>query len=60
MRQWNCRLTRGLTLFVYTAEPGTRSEDGLKQLAGWAATQALEDAAPATAETGVPPARSGE
>jgi hypothetical protein len=29
----------GLTLFVYTAEPGTPSEDGLKMLASWAATQ---------------------
>ena len=50
----------GLTLFVYTAEPGTRSEDGLKLLASWAATRELEDAAPATHETKVRPARSGE
>ena len=31
----------GLTLFTYTAEPGTPSEDGLKLLASWAATQEL-------------------
>ncbi|NEM92163.1 helix-turn-helix transcriptional regulator [Galbitalea soli] len=29
----------GLTLSTYTAEPGTPSEDGLKVLASWAATQ---------------------
>ena len=29
----------GLTMFTYTAEPGTPSEDGLKLLASWAATQ---------------------
>ena len=31
----------GLMLFAYTAEPGTPSEDGLKLLASWAATQEL-------------------
>lgn len=31
----------GLTLFVYTAEPASPSEDGLKLLASWAATEAL-------------------
>jgi hypothetical protein len=30
----------GLTIFTYTAEPGTPSEDGLKLLASWAATSA--------------------
>jgi hypothetical protein len=34
---------RGLTMFTYTAEPGTPSEDGLKLLASWAATQDLVD-----------------
>lgn len=34
----------GLMLFVYTAEPGTASEDGLKLLATWAATQDLAEA----------------
>jgi hypothetical protein len=29
----------GLTLTAYTAEPDTSSADGLKLLAGWAATQ---------------------
>jgi hypothetical protein len=33
----------GLTMFTYTAEPGTPSEDGLKLLASWAATQDLVD-----------------
>jgi transcriptional regulator with XRE-family HTH domain len=33
----------GLTMFTYTAEPGTPSEDGLKLLASWAATQDLTD-----------------
>jgi hypothetical protein len=30
----------GLTLTVYTAEPGSSSEDGLRLLASWAATVA--------------------
>ncbi len=29
----------GLTLTVYTAEPGSPSEEGLRLLASWAATQ---------------------
>jgi hypothetical protein len=33
----------GLTIFTYTAEPGTPSEDGLKLLASWAATQDLAE-----------------
>ncbi len=28
----------GLTMFTYTAEPGTRSAEGLDVLASWAAT----------------------
>ncbi|MGY1642653.1 hypothetical protein ACI782_16210 [Geodermatophilus sp. SYSU D00703] len=36
-----------LALTVYTAEPGTPSEDGLKLLASWAATH-VTTAAPAT------------
>jgi len=31
----------GLMMFVYTAEPASPSEDGLKLLASWAATEAL-------------------
>ncbi|MDQ1478304.1 MAG: hypothetical protein QOE62_3533 [Actinomycetota bacterium] len=33
----------GLTIFTYTAEPGTPSEDGLKLLASWAAPQDLAE-----------------
>ena len=33
----------GLTMFVYTAEPGSASEDALKLLASWAATQDQSD-----------------
>jgi transcriptional regulator with XRE-family HTH domain len=33
----------GLRLTIYTAEPGSPSEDGLKLLASWAATQATSD-----------------
>ncbi|MGX1675208.1 MmyB family transcriptional regulator [Streptomyces sp. NPDC055400] len=29
----------GLTLTIYTAEPGSASEEGLRLLASWAATQ---------------------
>jgi MmyB-like transcription regulator ligand binding domain len=50
----------GLTLFAYTAEPGTRSEDGLKLLASWAATQELENAVQASHDTKVRPAGSDE
>src|SRR3954464_7086126 len=41
-----------LALTVYTAEPGTPSEDGLKLLASWAATQvtAKPDPAPSAAD----------
>lgn len=34
----------GLTMFVYTAEPGSRSEEGLNLLASWAATPDEETA----------------
>jgi hypothetical protein len=34
----------GLTLATYTAEPGSPSEDGLKLLASWAATQEAREA----------------
>jgi transcriptional regulator with XRE-family HTH domain len=34
----------GLTLTAYTAEPGTASQDGLRLLASWAATQQSEAA----------------
>ena len=37
----------GLRLAVFTAEPGSRSEDALNLLASWAATPAHEPAAPA-------------
>lgn len=32
----------GLTMFTYTAEPGSPSEDGLRLLASWAATNDVE------------------
>jgi len=38
----------GLTLFTYTAEPGSRSEDALKLLGSWAATIAPAQPARAT------------
>jgi hypothetical protein len=41
-------------MFTYTAEPGTPSEDGLKLLASWAATQDLTDG---TTTDGAMPAR---
>ncbi|MFD6530911.1 helix-turn-helix transcriptional regulator [Streptomyces sp. NPDC060184] len=40
----------GLTMTVYTAEPGSSSEEGLRLLASWAATR--ESAAPRTPSTG--------
>jgi hypothetical protein len=39
----------GLTMTVYSAEPGTASHDGLKLLASWAAT--LDQAETETADT---------
>jgi transcriptional regulator with XRE-family HTH domain len=36
----------GLTMFVYTAEPSSPSDDGLKLLASWAATEALVETVP--------------
>ena len=50
----------GLTLFAYTAEPGTRSEDGLKLQASWAATLELADPVQAPGETRVRPSSSSE
>jgi transcriptional regulator with XRE-family HTH domain len=38
----------GLTLFTYTAEPGSRSEEALKLLGSWAATVDPAESAPAT------------
>ena len=38
----------GLAMFAYTVEPGSKSEEGLKLLASWAATPADADAAHAT------------
>lgn len=41
----------GLRMNVYTADPGTPSEDALKVLASWAATQERETAEATAAET---------
>src|SRR5688572_28602417 len=41
----------GLTLFTYTAEPGSQSEDALKLLGSWAATVGPAEAARATDNT---------
>lgn len=38
----------GWTMFAYTAEPGSASDERLKLLASWAATSATEVAAPAS------------
>jgi transcriptional regulator with XRE-family HTH domain len=38
----------GWTMFAYTAEPGSASDERLKLLASWAATTASERSAPAT------------
>jgi transcriptional regulator with XRE-family HTH domain len=37
----------GLTMFAFTAEPGSKSEQGLNLLASWAATLEQEETAPA-------------
>jgi MmyB-like transcription regulator ligand binding domain len=37
----------GLTMFAFTAEPGSKSEEGLNLLASWAATLDQEEAAAA-------------
>jgi hypothetical protein len=37
----------GQTMFAFTAEPGSKSEEGLKLLASWAATLDQEEAEPA-------------
>ena len=39
----------GLTIFTYTAEPGSRSEEALKLLGSWAVTDPQVNAAPAAA-----------
>jgi MmyB-like transcription regulator ligand binding domain len=41
----------GLTLFTYTAEPGSRSEEALKLLGSWAATVDLAESASAIDQT---------
>jgi transcriptional regulator with XRE-family HTH domain len=41
---------RGLTIFTYTAEPGSRSEEALRLLGSWAATAGAAESAPATDE----------
>jgi hypothetical protein len=41
----------GLTLFTYTAEPGSRSEDALKLLGSWAATVDPAESARATEQS---------
>jgi hypothetical protein len=38
----------GMTLFTYAAEPGSRSEEGLKLLGSWAATVDPDESAQAT------------
>ncbi|HEX8157023.1 MAG TPA: helix-turn-helix transcriptional regulator [Solirubrobacteraceae bacterium] len=38
----------GLTIFTYTAEPGSREEEALRLLGSWAATPTATDAAEAT------------
>jgi hypothetical protein len=38
----------GLTLFTYTAEPGSRSEEALKLLGSWVATVEADEPSPAT------------
>jgi len=43
----------GLQMNVYTAAPGSASEDALKLLASWAATTMTDAAAPSTAESEV-------
>lgn len=35
----------GLTIFTYTAEPGSRSEESLRLLGSWAATNEQRNAA---------------
>lgn len=40
----------GLTIFTYTAEPGSRSEEALNLLASWAATHDEPETALATDE----------
>jgi len=41
----------GLTIFTYTAEPGSRSEEALKLLGSWAATVEPAESVRATDQT---------
>jgi MmyB-like transcription regulator ligand binding domain len=41
----------GLTMCVHSAEPGSPSDDGLKALASWAASQELSGTVPGGAPT---------
>lgn len=49
----------GLTMFAYSAEPGSASEDSLRLLASWAATNTAAPAAPGAPASGAPPASLG-
>jgi predicted lipoprotein with Yx(FWY)xxD motif len=40
----------GLTLYTYTADPGSKSEEALRLLGSWAATPAQTDAAHAAGQ----------
>jgi MmyB-like transcription regulator ligand binding domain len=44
----------GLTLFTYTADPGSRDDETLKLLGSWAATQADADVARAMTRNASP------
>jgi len=41
----------GLTIFTYTAKPGSREEQAFRLLGSWAATPTARDAAEATGQT---------
>ena len=45
-------------MFTYTAEPGTPSEDGLKLLASWAATQDVAGSAADMGDSAIQPQRA--
>jgi hypothetical protein len=42
----------GLTLTLFTAEPGSPSEEGLRLLVSWAATQNSDSPSPTTENAG--------
>lgn len=42
----NMEAEPGLTFTVYTAEPGSKSEEAMRLLASWAASEAAEAAQP--------------